>query len=74
MDALYTPEDLAEIMGVPVSTVKYWRLNGKGPRAIRVARSYRYQKADIEAWLKQEAEKWTKEVPPPRRQRPPSEV
>jgi excisionase family DNA binding protein len=45
-----TPEDLAERVGVPVSTVYQWNSRGGGPRFMRVGRYVRYKIADVSAW------------------------
>jgi len=48
---LVRPEDLAEFLGVPVSTLYMWRYQGKGPKAVKVGRHLRYHPAEIEAWV-----------------------
>ncbi|WP_372455493.1 helix-turn-helix transcriptional regulator [Nonomuraea sediminis] len=45
-----TPEDLAERVGVPVSTVYQWNSRGGGPRFMRIGRYVRYKIADVNAW------------------------
>lgn len=49
------PEQVAEHLGVPVSTLYQWRTRGVGPRGIRVGRHVRYRWEDIEAWLDKKA-------------------
>ena len=46
------PAEVAELTGVPVETLKYWRAHRKGPRSYRLegARVV-YDLADVEAWL-----------------------
>lgn len=46
------PGEVAEMTGVPVETLKYWRTRGKGPRWYRLegARVV-YDLTDVEAWL-----------------------
>ena len=34
----YSVPEVAEILRVPVSTIRYWRLNNKGPRFVNVGR------------------------------------
>ena len=44
--------EVAEYLGVSVSSVRRWRLNGGGPRWVRVGGgSIRYPFADLEAYL-----------------------
>ncbi|MFG1966912.1 helix-turn-helix transcriptional regulator [Nonomuraea sp. NPDC049028] len=45
-----TSEDLAERVGVPVSTVYQWNSRGGGPRFMRIGRYVRYKVADVKAW------------------------
>ncbi len=38
LDPLLSIEDLAEYLGVPVTTIYDWRVDGKGPCGVRVGR------------------------------------
>jgi excisionase family DNA binding protein len=42
---------LAEYLGVAVSTLRQYRLDGKGPAYIKIGHLVRYRKSDIEEWL-----------------------
>lgn len=44
------PQQLSARLGIPVATVYSWRVNGKGPRAMRVGKYLRYRMADVLAW------------------------
>lgn len=46
-----TQEDLAEITGKSVDTIKRLRYTGRGPRYLRIGQTCRYLKSDVEAWL-----------------------
>jgi len=47
-----TDVEVAQFLGVSVSTVRRWRLTGAGPRWIRIGgSSIRYPIADLEAYL-----------------------
>jgi excisionase family DNA binding protein len=48
---LLTPDDLADYLVVPVSTVYKWNYEGTGPRPIRVGRHVRYSEEDVLSWL-----------------------
>ena len=48
---LLTAQELADLLRVSVWTVYRWRLQGKGPRAVRVGRHARYRRRDVHAWL-----------------------
>lgn len=46
----FTPQTLAERVGVPVKTIYIWRTQGKGPKGFRVGKYVRYRVEDVEAW------------------------
>jgi predicted DNA-binding transcriptional regulator AlpA len=48
---LWSSEETAEFLGVPVATLYQWRYLRKGPRAYRVGRWLRYDPDDVRAWL-----------------------
>lgn len=50
-DALLSPQQLAEYLGVPLATVYRWRYEGTGPRGMKVGKHVRYRRGDVEAWL-----------------------
>jgi excisionase family DNA binding protein len=45
-----TVTDLAHRLGVPVSTVRFWRAQGAGPRGCLLGRHVRFNVEDVEAW------------------------
>ena len=51
MARLLTVRELAELLGVPVTTVYRWRHRGEGPQPIRVGRFLRFDPADVNRWL-----------------------
>jgi hypothetical protein len=55
-EQLLTNEELAERARVTIATVRGWRYNGKGPRALKLGRHVRYRLADIRAWEEANAE------------------
>jgi predicted DNA-binding transcriptional regulator AlpA len=46
-----TDQDVADISGVSVQTIRRWRYQGRGPRFLRIGQTARYLKADVAAWL-----------------------
>ncbi|WP_448061799.1 helix-turn-helix transcriptional regulator [Cellulomonas hominis] len=53
LEPLLGVEELAGYLGVPVATVYDWRVDGKGPRGIRVGRHVRFAVGDVRAWLEE---------------------
>lgn len=56
-DRLLSNEDLAEMCGVPVWTVRKWRDKGTGPAAIRIGKHLRYRPEDVDQWLADKVER-----------------
>ena len=46
-----TPDEVADLLQVPVATLYGWRYKGVGPLSVRVGRHIRYRRADIDAWF-----------------------
>ena len=40
-------EEIAELVRVPIATLRYWRHLGTGPRGFRIGRSVRYWRAEV---------------------------
>ena len=52
-DELLTMKEVADVVRVPVATLRYWRHLGSGPRSFRVGRSVRYWRTEVLHWLEQ---------------------
>jgi len=52
---LWTVEDTADYLGVPVKTLYDWRNKGVGPRSSKVGRYVRYRPEDVDRWLDDKA-------------------
>jgi excisionase family DNA binding protein len=50
-DELLTQQQLADELQVSMRTLERWRQEGTGPSFVRVGRSPRYRRSDINAWL-----------------------
>lgn len=48
---LWTVQDVAEYLGVPVRTLYDWRGKGYGPRARKVGKYLRYDAAEVRRWF-----------------------
>lgn len=51
LDPLLTAQELANFLGVPLSTLYAWRYRGEGPRGFRAGRHLRYRKSDVDKWI-----------------------
>lgn len=49
-DIHFSPQTLANRLGIPVKTVYVWRTQGKGPKGFRVGKHVRYKLEQVEAW------------------------
>jgi excisionase family DNA binding protein len=47
----WSVDEVAARLGVPKSTIYYWRRKGVGPPAVRVGKYLRFRPADVEEWL-----------------------
>lgn len=51
MEQLWSVQDVAEYLGVPVTTLYRWRSHRYGPSARRVGKHLRYRAADVIEWV-----------------------
>jgi len=56
LEPLISIEGLSQYLGVPVTTIRDWRTDGKGARAIRVGGRVRFATSDVLAWLSEQRE------------------
>lgn len=54
-DALLTPEEVSNLIRVPVGTLGQWRYRGVGPRFLKLGGHVRYRPSDVAAWLEASA-------------------
>jgi predicted DNA-binding transcriptional regulator AlpA len=47
--------EVADVVRVPVATLRYWRHLDTGPRSFRIGRSVRYWRTEVFAWLDDQA-------------------
>ena len=56
LEPLLTIEALSEYLEVPVTTIRDWRTDGKGPCATKVVGRLRFATSDVLAWLQSQRE------------------
>jgi DNA-binding transcriptional MerR regulator len=54
-DELLTIAEVADVLRVPIATLRYWRHLGTGPRSFRLGRRVVYRVADLRAWIDAQA-------------------
>lgn len=59
MTEFFSPDELADFLGIPVKSVYQWRHRGTGPVGIKVGRHVRYRRRDVDAWLDAQADSRT---------------
>lgn len=55
-DQLLTMAEVADVVRVPVATLRYWRHLGTGPRSFRIGRSVRYWHTEVLHWLEAQSD------------------
>lgn len=50
-------EEVSELAGIPVLTLKDYRAKGRGPRSAVIAGRVKYRKSDVLAWIDEQFEK-----------------
>jgi excisionase family DNA binding protein len=57
-EPLWTIQQLADYLGVPVETVRRWRSRSPrgGPRGLRIGKHVRFDPADVQRWLAEQAD------------------
>ena len=53
---LLTITEVADLLRVPVATLRYWRHRDTGPRSFRIGRHVRYRPEDVEEWIQRHLE------------------
>jgi DNA-binding transcriptional MerR regulator len=51
MDRLLLPEEVAERVRLPKTTLAFWRTRGIGPKSARVGGRVLYRESDVEQWI-----------------------
>jgi hypothetical protein len=51
-ERFFTPETLSAELKIPTSTLAKWRLYGGGPLFAKFGKNVRYEKCDVDEWVK----------------------
>ncbi|MDP9427397.1 MAG: helix-turn-helix domain-containing protein [Actinomycetota bacterium] len=55
-ERLLPAQEVADFLGIPLTTLYQWRTKGTAPRAIRVGRHLRFDPQDVNAWCDRNAD------------------
>lgn len=57
MKTLLRIEEVAEMTGIPLATLRFWRASGHtGPKSAKLGRRVVYREADVLAWIDEQFE------------------
>lgn len=56
MDRLLTAQEVADTLGIPLQSLYRWRVEGKGPTAVKVGKHLRYQQRSVADWIESQTE------------------
>jgi predicted DNA-binding transcriptional regulator AlpA len=58
-------EEVAEMLRRPLSTLRYWRVTGDGPKSFKLGGRVVYKLEDVERWIEAQYSEATPEATPP---------
>ena len=56
LEPLLDITELAEYLGIPLSTLYDWRTRGLGPRAYRFGKRLKFARSDVQEWMELQRE------------------
>ncbi len=59
MAELLTISEAAAYLKIPVETLRKWRAQGRGPKAIKLGRHLRYRQDDVDQWIDAQEENYS---------------
>jgi excisionase family DNA binding protein len=54
MSELLLIEEVAEYTRIPLSTLRYYRHVGQGPRSFKLGNRVAFKRSDVDAWIEQQ--------------------
>jgi predicted DNA-binding transcriptional regulator AlpA len=54
MEKLLRLPEVAELTGLPVNTLRFWRHQGTGPKSVKVGPRVVYRECDVVAWIEEQ--------------------
>ena len=59
VEPLWSVQQLADYLGVPVATLYQWRTKRYGPVGLRIGKHIRYRREDVDRWLASLSDGWS---------------
>lgn len=53
LEHLLTIQELSDYLGIPVATLYDWRVDHRGPRAVKLGHALRYPESAIRDWIQE---------------------
>lgn len=54
MEKLLRLPEVAELTGLPVNSLRFWRHQGTGPKSVKLGRRVVYRECDVVAWIEEQ--------------------
>jgi predicted DNA-binding transcriptional regulator AlpA len=51
MEKLWSSQELADFLGLPIQTIYQWRKRNYGPPGRRMGKHIRYRRSEVERWI-----------------------
>lgn len=51
VEKLLRINEVVELTGIPIGTLRYWRQTGSGPRSARIGSRVVYRESEVLAWI-----------------------
>ena len=53
LERLLTVQELSDYLGIPVATLYDWRVDRRGPKAVKLGQALRYPESAIRDWIQE---------------------
>ena len=57
VEELLSTEDVADVLGIPLATLRKWRFEGRGPKGFRIGRHVRFRPSEVQRWIEDQEAK-----------------
>jgi excisionase family DNA binding protein len=57
LERLLTIAEVAEVLEIPVKTLRDWRHKGYGPKGIKLGHQLRWRPSEVERWVQEQEDR-----------------